>query len=504
MQSQVHATLLRIRAFLKANKGNRRGLLLLLETLTTESTDYLSWKQFSSALQSCGLVIQDIKTLFKAAEKNADNCVSIDAFLRGIRGPLSVKKKEMVEKIFYTVIDKDGDGVASIDDITRCYLAQKHPDARQGRKAPSKILADFEDDLMFFASDGYYRLPTLISFFEFVYCFEEDIDFIDIMKQLWLNEEAPVETMASMISGETIIVQTDIKLNFINRMRVFLRARGIKGLNTLHKCLVKYSEQGQLNLFWFKRALKDAHFSIPETALNQVFFAYDELKQGHINAIQLLNDIKGALSPASLELVEIAFFSLDYLETGTVTFDYLMQVYDTANHPEVLAGRKSSRDEYQDYLDSFNATLTTEHAAVSKAEFLTYYEGLSMICGDDAAFAHIVRSTLHITEEIIAAYHLSLNKVSVPFVNDAEIKVQQALDKYDTADTNAAALPIYAWPGEPDTTPLPAQKKHHRVHDDLEAEIDIHGGVPYLLKRIRAELHARGKVGILNFQRSLR
>lgn len=242
---QTHSTAQRMRTYLKLNRGVRGGALLLLDKLSARDGDgdgLLSWKEFSDALTACGVQIQDVKTLFKFAAKNDQNLVHVSAFIEYIRGPFSQKKREAVAHLFRTVVNVSGDGLASIEDIARAFKPHKHVDARLGRRTPSRLLLDLEDDLAFFCPEGYYSLAKFEAFFAYYYCFEEDVDFDDLLRLLWLNDGEADLSMSATISGETTLsADAAGKTAFIERMRASLRARGVRGVNTLKQRLAKYS-----------------------------------------------------------------------------------------------------------------------------------------------------------------------------------------------------------------------------------------------------------------------
>ena len=242
----------RIRSYLKLNKGRRAGLLGLLEALTivdAEGSGQLSWKQFADALTSFGVQIQDVRSLFKVLRKDASGLVDIYAFLDLMKRPMSRQRKDMIDEIFYHIIDKNNDGTVSIDEISKAYMAFRHPEARMGRKSVTVLQQDFMDDLAFFSKDGYFNIDLFTSFMDYTYCFEEDVDFMELMKLLFVNRVVTFASVASSMSMEATDVpqSNDIKEIFIEKMRKFIKIRGVKGFTNFKISLKKNSGKNSLD-----------------------------------------------------------------------------------------------------------------------------------------------------------------------------------------------------------------------------------------------------------------
>ena len=238
-------TIRRIRSYLRLNRGRRAGLLGLLESLTNvdaEGSGQLNWKQFAEALTSFGVQIQDVRSLFKVLKKDVSGLVDIHEFLHLMKRPMSSQRKDMIGEIFYHIIDKDNDGTVSIDEISKAYMAFRHPEARMGRKSVTVIQQDFIDDLAYFSKDGYFNIDLFTSFMDYTYCFEEDVDFIELMKLLFVNRVVTFASVASSISMDSSGTQNnDVKDIFIDKMRKFVKMRGVKGFANLKTSLKKNS-----------------------------------------------------------------------------------------------------------------------------------------------------------------------------------------------------------------------------------------------------------------------
>lgn len=240
-----------------------------------------------------------------------------------------------------------------------------------------------------------------------------------------------------------------------------------------------------LSLQWLKKALKDANISFPESFINQVFFHYDIQKKACIDCAQLIEDIVGHLSPSALELVEIAFDSIDILNEGKLGMDILAQKYDAHNHPEVTSSRRSADDEYKDFITCLEIGAETSQK-VTKHEFVSYHEAVALVCPDEESFVKLIRGTWNLSDDIINNYRTQ--KSALDMNQQHGLKTQNALERFPVTSPKARS-------------PYLPNRKDPKV---VVPEDDPRGGVPFLLKRIRSELQNRGFGGILNFYRVLR
>lgn len=89
----------------------------------------LSPIEFKYAMRDYGLPLSDIEVtqIVKHFDTNKDGQLSFDEFLRAIRGNLNARRLDMVHQA-YKVLDKDGSGQVTIEDIKIAYDVSFHPD----------------------------------------------------------------------------------------------------------------------------------------------------------------------------------------------------------------------------------------------------------------------------------------------------------------------------------------------------------------------------------------
>jgi hypothetical protein len=78
-------------------------------------------------------------------DKDDSGSITYDEFLVGIRGVLNARRRELVHMAF-DVIDKDGSGIITVDDIRDVYNVSGHPEVIAGTKKPEQVLLELLDN----------------------------------------------------------------------------------------------------------------------------------------------------------------------------------------------------------------------------------------------------------------------------------------------------------------------------------------------------------------------
>jgi Ca2+-binding EF-hand superfamily protein len=73
---------------------------------------------------------------------NGDGNVGYEEFLRGMRDPLTARKKAMVERAF-ALLDKDESGVINGKDISHLYDVSHHKEFQEGKVTKEEVIAEF-------------------------------------------------------------------------------------------------------------------------------------------------------------------------------------------------------------------------------------------------------------------------------------------------------------------------------------------------------------------------
>ena len=82
----------------------------------------LDQAEFTEALATYGLFpkIVEIQALMKHYDVDGDGNITYEEFIRGLRDPLSERRKNMVDKAF-ALIDRNNSGTITVSDIDAIY-----------------------------------------------------------------------------------------------------------------------------------------------------------------------------------------------------------------------------------------------------------------------------------------------------------------------------------------------------------------------------------------------
>ena len=108
-----------------------RGLGILFRRINESGNRKIDRHEFSWAMKENGHVLSQLEfeRLFKYFDRNNDDVINYDEFLRGVRGELNEKRKAVVDEA-YKKLDKTGDGKVEFDDLVGLYNVEKHPKVR--------------------------------------------------------------------------------------------------------------------------------------------------------------------------------------------------------------------------------------------------------------------------------------------------------------------------------------------------------------------------------------
>ena len=122
------------------------GLGRKFRILDDRGSGTLSRNDFISALADCAvdLSVDDAGALVAAFGDDRAEAIDYEHFIYSLRGPLSDRRRDLVDEAFHA-LDADDSGLVDIDDLVNKFDTSLHPDAISGRKTPNDVLHEFLD-----------------------------------------------------------------------------------------------------------------------------------------------------------------------------------------------------------------------------------------------------------------------------------------------------------------------------------------------------------------------
>jgi len=94
-----------------------------------------------------------------------------------------------------------------------------------------------------------------------------------------------------------------------------------------------------------------------------------------------------------------AFAMMDRDNSGKLTVDDIVSVFDVSMNPEFLEGRANKDQILSNFLNQFDGPRGNNDGCVTLDEFVDYYTDLSMSMPSDEYFVRMMESTWQVPEE---------------------------------------------------------------------------------------------------------
>lgn len=287
MTTSNHRVVQRLQSALRQQSGGLLGLANLFKTFDSDNSGHLSWEEFCSALQKCGLAPspQDIRAIFLELDKDGSNSISYKEFLHLMRGDLSNSRRAIIKRVFES-IDRDRDGFVSMADIGKCFQPKNHPDVRAGRITVNNLLKNFFDALTQVTDTGHLSLAQFMEYYANSAAFEDEIKFAENMNALWSASPAAEGAQG----GAALSQQYHNSAQILEELREQVKARGARGFVGLQRKfrIMDDDNSRSFNLVEFKKGVKECGLSLSELQLSQLFALFDRDRSGAIDFDEFL------------------------------------------------------------------------------------------------------------------------------------------------------------------------------------------------------------------------
>lgn len=159
-----------------------RGLRRMFKAMDRNGNGSLSPIEFKYAMRDYGLTLSEIEVtqIVKHFDSNKDGQLSFDEFLRAIRGELNARRLDMVHQA-YRVLDKDGSGQVTIEDIRMAYDVSFHPDFQSGKKTADEVLRDFMSVWETHKRDGIVTIEEFEDYYKDLSASIDSDDYFELM-----------------------------------------------------------------------------------------------------------------------------------------------------------------------------------------------------------------------------------------------------------------------------------------------------------------------------------
>eukprot|EP00760_Papus_ankaliazontas_P036768 PhM_4_TR838/c0_g1_i1/m.59536 len=152
------------------------------------------------------------------------------------------------------------------------------------------------------------------------------------------------------------------------------------------------NNDGTLDPTEFENGLRRYGVQLTPFEVKYLVMAFDRDKDGKVTLDEFVRALRGSLNPRRLAVVKKAFDKFDRDDSNTITVEDLAGKFIAADHPDVVAGRRSEAQVLGDFLKVFDSE-TNPDGTVTQNEFICYYAGVSSnIDSDDYFEAMVIRT----------------------------------------------------------------------------------------------------------------
>eukprot|EP01059_Diplonema_ambulator_P002314 TRINITY_DN11975_c0_g1_i1.p1 TRINITY_DN11975_c0_g1~~TRINITY_DN11975_c0_g1_i1.p1 ORF type:complete len:373 (+),score=157.61 TRINITY_DN11975_c0_g1_i1:30-1121(+) len=226
--------------------GTTRGLSRSIRIMDKDKSNSLSFEELKTGLERAGVRIDDneMKVIMKHFDRDNDNKVSVTEFMRGVRGPLSPRRKNLVIAAYY-ILDKNRDQRITLAEISSVYDVSRHPLVVNGTKTQEEVLKDFISDWDK-DGDGVVLLEEWLDYYKDISAGIDNDDYFELMMRNawhlpggegWCANTANLRVLVKHTDGrqtvQTLKSDLGIKPSDTSKIKKQLVAQGIKDIKSI-------------------------------------------------------------------------------------------------------------------------------------------------------------------------------------------------------------------------------------------------------------------------------
>jgi Ca2+-binding EF-hand superfamily protein len=205
------------------------------------------------------------------------------------------------------------------------------------------------------------------------------------------EEDKPKKEADDEISDE--VRQKLHNSKIMDKFRTIILRRGGNGILGLARQFKIFDDNNSktLDLAELTKAIKDFQVDLSPSEVKILFNILDSDGTGEIQYDEFLREIRGDMNQKRKALVDQAFNKLDKDRSGVIDFDEIASVYNCKKHPDVISGKKTEKEVYQEFMSTFQLHAQikgkgTVDDNITREEFQEYYENISASIDRDDYF----------------------------------------------------------------------------------------------------------------------
>lgn len=122
----------------------------------------------------------ELEQLFLLFDRDRNGFIDVNEFLIGIRGDLNDRRKRMV-KMAFDILDVDGSGFVTIDELNAVYDVSWNPAVRSGKITQAEAMKEFMSQWDRLDGDGVVSFEEFLDYYKGVSSSIDGDDYFELM-----------------------------------------------------------------------------------------------------------------------------------------------------------------------------------------------------------------------------------------------------------------------------------------------------------------------------------
>ncbi|KAE9105204.1 hypothetical protein PF010_g13109 [Phytophthora fragariae] len=125
-------------------KNGIRTLGVILRRMDQNGNGMIELEEFRDGIGRLGIIDvepEELERTFRCFDRDQSGKITVDELMRGLRGSMPKRRILLVKKAF-ALLDTSGDGHATVDEVQRLYDASQHPEVLAGRMKPRDAMLE--------------------------------------------------------------------------------------------------------------------------------------------------------------------------------------------------------------------------------------------------------------------------------------------------------------------------------------------------------------------------
>lgn len=154
----------------------------ILKIMDDSGDNKLSKEELKYGLADYGMQLNllELDGVFSYFDRNRDGHIDISEFLRGIRGDMNSRRKQLVLQAF-DILDVDRSGTITVDEIRDRYDVSTMPEVRAGAMTPDQALKQFLNQWERADGDGIVTREEFLDYYTDLSALIDGDDYFELM-----------------------------------------------------------------------------------------------------------------------------------------------------------------------------------------------------------------------------------------------------------------------------------------------------------------------------------